>query len=169
MSTWLARAIMALLILLCLSFYRSKVAADRQYAALSKEYRAFQHECSRQQVEQEKLLKIYAFLNHAQTQPIRLQGTSLAPEAEAIAYLNKGEEKVFINPTRLPAPPPGKTYQIWADVEGEMINMGLVDGHSRELQPVAYIEGTESLNITLEPEGGSEDPTVELLYVNSKV
>lgn len=168
-GTWLARAVMALLIILCLSFYQSKVAADRQYQALDREYRAFQLECSRRQSESEKLLEIYAFLNHTQTQPVRLMSTGLAPDAEAIAYLNKEEGKVFVNPTHLPAPPPGKTYQIWADVKGEMISMGLIDGNSKEMQPANFIEGTESLNITLEPEGGSEEPTVAMLYVNSKV
>ena len=95
--------------------------------------------------------------------------TGLAPDAEAIAYLNREAGKVFVNPTHLPAPPPGKTYQIWADVKGEMISMGLIDGNSKEMQPANFIEGTESLNITLEPEGGSEEPTVAMLYVNSKV
>ena len=168
-STWLARGIMALLIVLSLSFYRSKVAANREYEALSREYRAFQLDCSRRQAEQEKRLGVYAFLKHAHTRPILLSGTSLAPEAEAIAYFNEEQKEVFINPTRLPAPPKGKTYQIWADVNGEMIDMGLIDCRSKELQPVAFIEGTESLNITLEPEGGSKEPTLTLLYVNSKV
>ncbi|MCO6476904.1 MAG: anti-sigma factor [Phaeodactylibacter sp.] len=168
-ATWLARGTMALLIVLSLSFYQGKVAAGRKYQELSREYRAFQHDCSRQQAQLEELLDIYAFLNHEQTIPVRLESTGLAAGAEAIAYLNTIQKKVFINPTNLPAPPNGKTYQMWADVEGKMINMGLVDGHSKKLQPVAYIEGAESFNITLEPDGGSEAPTVTLLYVNSEV
>ncbi len=168
-GAWLARSIMALLIILSLSFYQGKVAADRRYQELSREYRAFQHDCTRQQAQMEELFEVYAFLNHEHTIPIRLESTGLAPEAEAIAYLNAIHKKVFINPTHLPEPPKGKTYQMWADVEGRMINMGLIDGHSKKLQPVAFIEGAESLNITLEPEGGSEEPTVTLLYVNSEV
>lgn len=168
-GTWLARGIMALLIVLSLSFYRSKVAANREYEALSREYRAFQLDCSRQQAEQEKRLGVYAFLKNAHTRPILLSGTGLAPDAEAIAYFNEEQKEVFINPTRLPDPPKGKTYQIWADVNGEMIDMGLIDCQNKEIQAVAFIEGTESLNITLEPEGGSKEPTLTLLYVNSKV
>ena len=168
-GAWLARAIMVMLIILSFSFYQSKVAADRQYDALSREYRTFQQDCSRRHAQQEKLKEVYAFLNHEHTTPIRLLSTGLVPEAEAVAYFNEAQKKVFVNPTLLPPPPQGKTYQIWADVEGEMVSMGLIDGHSKGLQPVVFIDGTESLNITLEPEGGSEAPTVTLLYVNGKV
>lgn len=168
-GAWLARGIMATLIILSLSFYQSKVAADREYEVLSREYRAFQQECSRRQAQQEKLQEVYAFLKNEHTTPIRLLSTGLVAEAEAVAYFNEAEKKVFINPTLLPPPPQGKAYQIWADVAGEMVSMGLIDGHSKELQPVAFIDGTESLNITLEPEGGSKEPTVTLLYVNGKV
>lgn len=168
-GTWLARSVMALLIVLSLSFYQNKVATSQKYEVLSREYRAFQQDCSRQQAELEGLLEIYAFLNHELTVPVRLQSTGLIPDAEAVAYLNEKQKKVFINPTHLPAPPQGKTYQMWADVEGRMINMGLVDGNSKGLQSVSFIEGMESLNITLEPEGGSEEPTVAMLCVNARV
>lgn len=166
---WILRGIMALLIVLSLSFYQRKVAADAEYQALSSEYRAFQQDCARQQAEQERLYALYAFLNDEHTIPIRLLSTGLVAGAEAIAYFNEGRKEAFINPTRLPAPPAGKTYQVWADVKGEMISMGLIDGQTKQLQAVAFIEGAESLNITLEPEEGSKKPTVSLLYVNAGV
>lgn len=50
-------------------------------------------------------------------------------------------------------------YQMWADVEGEMINMGLID-NKKDLLAMNYIENAESLNITIEPLGGSEHPDV---------
>ena len=163
---WLARGTMALLIVLSLLFYQRKVVADREYKALSEEYQSFQKECSRRQEELQKLNEVYVFLKHENTVPVRLMSTGLVKEVEAVAYFNQSARKVFINPTHLPAPPEGNTYQIWADVGGKMVSMGLIDGHSRKIQPVAFIEGSESLNITLEPEGGSEEPTVAMLYVS---
>ncbi len=165
-ALWISRGIMALLIVLSLSFYQRKVAVEGKYQALSSAYRAFQQDCARQQAGQERL---YAFLNDEHTIPIRLLSTGLVAGAEAIAYFNEGRKEAFINPTRLPAPPAGKAYQVWADVKGEMISMGLIDGHTKQLQAVAFIEGAESLNITLEPEEGSKEPTVSLLYVNAGV
>ena len=82
--------------------------------------------------------------------------------------LNKKKE-VYLNTAGLPELDAEEDYQLWGDVDGEMINMGLINVNSEELQPMAFIEGAESLNITLEPEGGSEEPTVTLLYVNGSV
>jgi anti-sigma-K factor RskA len=53
---------------------------------------------------------------------------------------------------------------MWSDVNGEMINMGTL-GTDNELVSLKYIENAESLNITIEPAGGSgsDHPTVEEL------
>jgi hypothetical protein len=42
-----------------------------------------------------------------------------------------------------------------------------LEREATDLQLINYIARAESLNITLEPLGGSEQPTVELLYVNA--
>ena len=49
---------------------------------------------------------------------------------------------------------------MWSDVDGEMINMGTL-APNQELIPLKYIEKAESLNITIEPVGGNDHPTVE--------
>ena len=46
-----------------------------------------------------------------------------------------------------------------------MINMGILEA-DQEYIPVRYIDKAESLNITIEPAGGSEHPTVEQLISN---
>ncbi len=172
LSGWMAMASLAaiaLLAVLALSFYKGKQSANEQYRQLSKEFLALQENCARQQEEKEELQQIFAFLKDQKTIPVHLKGTQLAPESGAVAYLNKEYKTVYLNPANLPAPPAGKTYQMWADVDGKMINLGLVDAHTENLQAFRLVSGAESLNITLEPEGGSEEPTVELLYANGKV
>jgi anti-sigma-K factor RskA len=54
---------------------------------------------------------------------------------------------------------------MWADVEGEMINMGVIN-NTENLLAMTYIEDAESLNITIEPAGGSDHPTVSRLISN---
>jgi hypothetical protein len=56
-------------------------------------------------------------------------------------------------------------YQMWADVEGEMIDMGVIS-KSKTLMAMAYIDHAESLNITIEPAGGNDHPTVARLVTN---
>ena len=91
------------------------------------------------------------------------------PNGKVVSYVNHNTKSVVINTERLPDLDDEHDYQMWADVEGEMINAGIFNGNSFDLQQIKYIAEAESLNITLEPEGGSEHPTVELLQANAKV
>ena len=79
-----------------------------------------------------------------------------------MAYVNHKNQLVLVNPKGLPALPSDQTYQMWSDVDGEMINMGTFPTDT-ELVSLKYIENAESLNITIEPAGGSDHPNVEQL------
>jgi len=114
-----------------------------------------------------KAEQIFAFFNDPQTQAVSLIGSSVSPEASALVYWNEARQSAFINPNALPEIPADKQYQIWADVHGKMISIGLLQKETTELQLINYIAEAESLNITLEPIGGSEAPNVELLYANA--
>ncbi len=155
--------------LLTAYLFKQNNAQNNQYQALQVEYALFREACDSRQQSAEERAKIFAFLTHNRTQPVHLMGTAMAPNAEAIVYWNDQAQEAYVNNVNLPQPPPGKQYQIWADVEGEMINMGLLENGSPELQSVGFISGAESLNITLEPTGGSVHPTVENLFANGAV
>ena len=101
-------------------------------------------------------------INGPQTIPLILHGNELVPNARAVAYVNHENKMVVVNAQGLPKLPEDKTYQMWSDVEGEMINMGLLQT-DEELITLNYIEKAESLNITIEPAGGNDHPTVEKL------
>ncbi len=94
--------------------------------------------------------------------PLLLKGNELSPNSRAIAYINHEKKIVVVNSEGLPKLPEDKTYQMWSDVNGEMINMGVLKTSER-LITLKYIDKAESLNITIEPEGGNDHPTVENL------
>lgn len=104
-------------------------------------------------------------INNPDVTPLVLYGNSKAPNGKVIAYVNHKSQLVLVNPKGLPRLPENKTYQMWSDVNGEMINMGVVPT-DKELVQLKYIENAESLNLTIEPVGGSEHPTVEELVSN---
>ncbi|WP_421803319.1 anti-sigma factor domain-containing protein [Flagellimonas sp.] len=101
-------------------------------------------------------------INNPDVVPLVLYGNQKAPNGKAVAYVNHKSHLVLVNPKGLPTLPKDKTYQMWSDVNGEMINMGTLRTDN-ELVPLKYIENAESLNITIEPAGGSDHPTVEEL------
>ncbi|NAY93297.1 hypothetical protein GTQ34_15405 [Muricauda sp. JGD-17] len=101
-------------------------------------------------------------INNPDVIPLVLYGNQKASNGKAVAYVNHKSQQVLVNPKGLPALPKDKTYQMWSDVDGEMINMGTLPTDS-ELVTLKYIEDAESLNITIEPAGGNDHPTVEEL------
>jgi anti-sigma-K factor RskA len=103
------------------------------------------------------------------TQPVYLKGSALAPAAQAIVYWNPQSKLAYLNPYALPTPPQGKQYQIWADVDGKMISLGLIDPKVVDFQKINHIDRAVSLNITIEPLGGSKSPNVAQLLANGLI
>lgn len=101
-------------------------------------------------------------INNPSTIPFVLTGNEKTPNSRAVAYVNHENRLVVVNPKGLPPLPADQTYQMWSDVEGEMINMGLLPT-DKDLVTLKYIDHAESLNITIEPAGGNDHPTVEQL------
>ncbi len=104
----------------------------------------------------------YQTLTNPDMIPLVMEGNQLSPNSRAIAYLNPIARKAVVNPKGLPKLEEDKTYQMWADVDGVMINMGLVPTEDDWVE-LTYIDEAESLNITIEPAGGNDHPTVENL------
>lgn len=109
--------------------------------------------------------KWYVAINDPDVQKYVLTGNTMMPEAKVISYVNNVDKSVVINTKYLPKIDDEHDYQMWADVEGEMINMGVID-KTKEMLAMTYIANAESLNITIEPAGGNDHPTVSKLITN---
>lgn len=112
---------------------------------------------------------IVAFLKDPQTQPVVLTQTTAKAEAAALVYWNKVSKKAMLNPFNLPKLPEDKQYQIWVDVAGKMISIGLINPNLEKYQDLKYLDEASSLNITIEPLGGSNEPTVSRLVANHAI
>ncbi|WP_299118963.1 anti-sigma factor [uncultured Winogradskyella sp.] len=99
------------------------------------------------------------------TEQYILKGNASLPEAKVVSYVNHKSKSVIINTERLPELDAEHDYQMWADVEGVMIDMGVIS-KDKTIMTMAYIDDAESLNITIEPAGGNDHPTVERLVTN---
>ena len=172
MSTFPNIAAVLLISLLAISsiYFYNKAKQQRNRAnELDRAYATLDANCKETQAQIIALNSFQNFIKHPHTNPVGLNGSGLSPESEAIVYWNPTERKAILNLVNLPKPPAGKQYQIWADVDGEMIDMGIIEYEPTQLHTVKYIERAASLNITLEPKGGSLHPHVDQLFVNGKV
>lgn len=99
---------------------------------------------------------------------VPLYGLDASPQSHATVYINRQTGDVYIKIGDLPVPPSGHQYQLWADRDGHMHNIGVFH-HNKDLQHLTVFEGDfESLNVTLEEEGGSETATVDRAYLSGK-
>lgn len=61
----------------------------------------------------------------------------------------------------LPPAPPGRVYELWLQQDGVMVPAGLVDGHGdQEILLTGDATAATAAGISLEPDGGSEEPTL---------
>jgi anti-sigma-K factor RskA len=115
--------------------------------------------------ELERTNSFYTGIVNPDTEQYVLKGNALAPNAKVISYVNHKSKSVVINTERLPELDADHDYQMWADVDGEMIDMGVIS-KNKTLMAMAYIDRAASLNITIEPAGGNDHPTVSRLITN---
>jgi hypothetical protein len=113
-----------------------------------------------------------AVVRDPQFQPVPLQGLEVAPEASIIVYWNPETAQVFLDVRVLPPPPSGFQYQLWALDNGQPVNAGVipVDNVQLEhLQRMQTVRQAQGFAVTLEPEGGSESPTLDKMYLMGNV
>lgn len=114
--------------------------------------------------------ELLAVIRNRNVQRIPLKGQQVAPEAFASVYWNTEENTAYIDAKDLPEPPRGKVYQVWSLTMQPLTptSIGLLADFEADDNKVFSLENqnqSEAFGITLEPEGGSESPTMDQLYV----
>ncbi|RTE52645.1 anti-sigma factor [Arenibacter aquaticus] len=109
----------------------------------------------------------FIVLNNPKTKRLNVKGNSKAKELKAVAYINPVKKLSYINVSKLPNLPENQCYQMWAEVNGQMLNLGVIQEatDSEKLMALPYAENAVGY-ITIEPTGGNTSPTVENIVAN---
>lgn len=109
----------------------------------------------------------FIVLNNPSTRKFMVNGNKKARELKAVAYINPVKKLSYINVRNLPNLPEDQCYQMWAEVNGEMVNLGVIKEISdkEKLLALPYAENAVSY-ITIEPKGGNNTPTVQNIVAN---
>lgn len=109
----------------------------------------------------------FIVLNNPQTRKYNVNGNRKAKELKAIAYINPVKKLSYINVKKLPNLPEDQCFQMWAEVNGQMLNLGIIESttNSDNLMALPYAKNAVGY-ITIEPKGGNENPTVENIVAN---
>jgi len=92
-------------------------------------------------------------------------GQGKEDQGSMVVFWNRNRQQVYVSVRGLPAPPPGKQYQLWAIVDKKPVDAGVFSTGSLTAQRVKDIPRAQAFAITLEDEGGSLQPTGSVLMV----
>jgi len=113
--------------------------------------------------------KLNATLRDKNILGVPLGGQAISPNSYAKVYWDKKDNQVYVDVQGLPEPPAGKVYQVWSLKLNPLTptSIGILDQFNEDENKVFALSNdneSEAFGITLEPEGGSESPTLEQLY-----
>ncbi|SFZ93832.1 Anti-sigma-K factor rskA [Flaviramulus basaltis] len=94
-------------------------------------------------------------LNNPETEKYIITGNERAKDLKTVAYINPKEKTSMIDVVSLPQLPEEQCYQIWAELQGKMVSLGILNEADRKLKNIPYLEDALALSITIEPKGGN--------------
>ncbi|MEM6321026.1 MAG: anti-sigma factor [Bacteroidota bacterium] len=149
--------------------YQQQSTMGQQIAQLTNQISQIQQKNTLLVNQKAKINQQFAVLKDVNTNHVHLRGSKLSPQALIVVYWNEEDKDAYLNVVQLPEIPQDKSLQLWADVDGKMISMGVLEEGTDELLKVPFIPNADALNITLEPKGGSEHPDVSQIFANGKM
>jgi len=117
----------------------------------------------------ESVMQQFMRLNNPETEKYIIRGNKRAKNLKTVAYINPKEKTSMIEVVSLPQLPEEQCYQMWAQLQDKMVNLGILDAASRDLKSIPYTENALAFEITIEPKGGNETATVENSVANIKL
>ena len=153
---------------------KSLQAAIEQYkdgASAVEENARLKQQLSKESAVSSELAQINSVLSSPQWRIIPLQGQDPAPDSSGSIYWDV-QGKRWVVTADLPPAPEGKVYQLWIVTPQAKISAGLIspdkDGHGfTAVQFPPNITQLAAAAITLEPEGGSQQPTMPIYVLGT--
>ncbi len=165
-SGWALAAVIVSAVAIGILWYQSSENARRQQEA-SQALAELQSRCDSTALAGQTRQELLDFMLHPQTQPVILAGTLLAPDARMTVYRNTALRKDLVLASEMPPVPAGHDYQLWAIVDGQPVDMGVIRIVPGETLPVSipFIEHPQAFAVTVEKAGGSPTPTLDKMIV----
>jgi anti-sigma-K factor RskA len=106
-------------------------------------------------------------------QAVAMRSTQPDNPMAATFYWNKSKGEAYVSVQKLPPPPEGMQYQLWAIAGGKPVSIGMLENETAvnggmQKVPAAVSDG-QAFAVSLEKAGGSPAPTAERIYLLGKM
>ena len=155
----------------------------KQTTTLSNEVQTVEKELKEKQTEivetenkNQELKEILSVARSKDYKTVELPGNQkVAKDVYVKAFYDPDAQKMFLDLKSLPEPPEGMVYQLWS-LQFEPLtpeSMGTIANYNADEDKIFELNdvpaNAQGFGITLEPEGGSETPTLSRLYALGKI
>ena len=165
-ENWLsiAAVIVALLALSGLGYlYQQNTGLKQEIVETTTQFENLERDYELNDTQKRILEMRLAFIEAGDTEKYLMRGYIKEEPLRVIAYYNQPAGKAQIEIAALPALEKGKDYQLWADVDGEMVSLAVLNDLKPKTISAEILKKASDLNITIEKAGGSKHASVENL------
>ena len=167
-SRWIGMAAV-LLGLLSFWFWNQWSEEQKNSKQYQQQFVQLQQDCEQERRQSIALQERLEFLGHPGSRKLVLASNQPDLAFEAVAYWNTAKQSSFIEVIQHPKLKNKECLQLWADVDGKMVSLGVIPPETQNYYELPFKLHAESLNITIEPEGGSEHPNVARLLTSISI
>ena len=174
--TKLRYALVACSILLAISLgalfsaYKELKDANFQIASLSTDKEKFANSASQLKFENAGMENRINMTETDEWTTVKLAGVQNSPKSKMLVYWNKNNKNILINYAAMSLPKTDQSheYQLWALVDGKPVSLGVFGSNENAKEAVKQMETiqkAQAFAVTVEPTGGSTNPTMEKMVV----
>ncbi len=143
--------------------------SETQQVVTSSKVESAQSQMDQMQNELNQTQNLLNIFRSKQVYKIPLSGQKVAPDAYVNVFWDKANQVAYIDAQGLPAPPPGKVYQVWSLKLNPLAptSIGLLSNFAQDQNKIFEIANpneSQGFAISLEPAGGSPTPTMDQIY-----
>jgi anti-sigma-K factor RskA len=143
------------------SFYAQKQKLSQENQVVVDEIFDLRSDIKKNNLMLDNVMRQLLKLNNPETEKYIIKGNERAKDLKTVAYINAKEKTSMIDVVSLPNLPEEQCYQIWAEIQGKMVSLGILNEADRQLKTIPYTEDALALNITIEPKGGNTTASIE--------
>jgi len=167
-NRWIGMAAV-LLGLLSFWFWSQWSAEQKNSKAYQQQFVQLQQDCEQEKRQSIALQEKLDFLSHPGSRKLVLKSENAALAFEAVAYWNDARQSSFMEIIEHPKLKNKECLQLWADIDGKMVSLGIIPEKNQHFYELPFKLHAESLNITIEPQGGSDHPNVARLLTSVSI
>ncbi|MFA6275682.1 MAG: anti-sigma factor [Pedobacter sp.] len=161
-------ALLVISIAALISVYSKLNSAHDQIASLSTQRDQFASTVSKLEFDKAGMENRIAMTETNEWATVKLAGVKNSPKAKMLVYWNKINKNILINYAAMDLPKTDQSheYQLWALVDGKPVSLGVFGENAKEaVKQMETIEKAQAFAVTIEPMGGSQNPTMEKMVV----